>query len=53
MKFITDELVEIVNEVCDKYCKYPEQYYSQYKDPDEACDVLLKERCENCPLNRI
>lgn len=50
---IPQELEQIVNEVCDKYCKFPEQTLSQYKDPDEAGEHLINDFCENCPLNKL
>ena len=53
MKHITDELLEIAEEMCDNYCKDPEQYLAQHKDPDKAYDVLIEEKCENCPLFRL
>ena len=53
MPRITDEIIEICNEFCDNYCKYPELYRSVYKDTDEAEDKLLFERCEHCPIDRI
>lgn len=53
MPRITDEIIEICNEFCDNYCKYPEHYLAQYKDPDKAFDVLIEEICEKCPLYRL
>lgn len=42
------EILEIIaNEICDKYCKYPEQY------TEDRFDDLLEERCKNCPLMRL
>lgn len=50
---ITETLNKISEEMCNKYCKFPEQYYSQTDDVDAACEKMLKEKCENCPLNKI
>ena len=50
---ICDQLQDIMEDICTYYCKYPEQYLSQYKDPDMASDKMLNERCENCPLEKI
>lgn len=50
---VVETLTALCEEICDDYCKYPEMYEEAYKDPDEALDALLKEKCENCPLNRI
>lgn len=43
---IIDILDQIKTEICDKYCKWPEQY-----DIDD--DALIDEHCNNCPLNMI
>lgn len=42
-------LEEVVEEMCQKYCKYPEQW------DEEAEGVELSESdiCVNCPLNRL
>lgn len=37
---ITDLLDKIETEICDKYCKYPEQY-------DKDDDALIDEHCNN------
>lgn len=50
---IIDQLQKIADEMCDKYCKYPEQYESQYDDTDEAWDKMMCEVCDNCPLNKL
>lgn len=44
---------EVVEETCDKYCKWPEKYQEQYGDPDEAGEKMMDEICVNCPLNRL
>lgn len=45
----SDTVVSVIQsaaeEMCDRYCKFPEQY-----DDEEA---LIKERCEFCPLTRL
>lgn len=40
-------LVEVIDEMCDKYCKFPEQY----RGDDE--DELYEKHCDGCPLNRL
>lgn len=42
---VTGILHEVIQKMCDEYCKYPEQY----KGEDE--DKLYEEKCDNCPLN--
>ena len=44
---------KIKEEMCDIYCKMPEFYLSQYKDPDEAHEVMVNECCVKCPLERL
>ena len=38
-------LVEVIDEMCDKYCKFPEQYRGD--------DELYEKHCGGCPLNRL
>jgi len=44
---------KIKEEMCDHYCMMPEFYLSQYKDPDEAHEVMVNECCAKCPLERL
>lgn len=46
---VTTLIEHVVEEMCDKYCKYPEQW------DEEAEGVELSESdiCKNCPLNRL
>ena len=46
METLYNILNSVIEEMCDKYCKYPESY-------DEDDDKLYEERCDNCPLNRL
>lgn len=46
---ITQQFEEIVNEICSKYCKYPEQW-DEEKEGTELCKSDI---CKNCPLNRL
>lgn len=46
-------VARVAEEICDGYCKYPDEYRERYKDPDEAQERMAIERCENCPLNKI
>ena len=47
------DLYKVIEQVCDKYCKYPEQYESKYDDPDEAWEKMYEEKCDNCPLSKL
>lgn len=43
-KTIPQLLEDIASEICDHYCKYPEQYQGDKQDD------LFNEHCDNCPL---
>ena len=49
-KTLTDILDEVINDICNEYCKYPNIYDPEEHDGVELCD---SEICENCPVNRI
>lgn len=49
-KSITQQMNEIINEICDNYCKYPEACMSEREDPEDAEDLLYMTYCEKCPL---
>jgi hypothetical protein len=44
---------EVVNKMCDKYCKYADYYNEHYSDEDIATEKLCKEYCDGCPLNKL
>lgn len=46
-------LEEIKADICDNKCKFPEQYALEYEDSEEAFEQMLRDRCEECPLNRL
>lgn len=43
---VRDTLEQVKAEICDEYCKYPEEY------ADDPEDVLLAV-CDDCPLGRL
>lgn len=45
MENIVKQLLDITEDICSNYCKYPEQYGEQEK--------LWEEKCNSCPLNRL
>lgn len=47
-KTVGDILCEVVEQICDGYCKYPAEYNANGDD-----DRLYDEKCINCPLNRL
>lgn len=47
---ITEQLSKIADEVCEDYCRYHDEAYKKFKDPDEAMDYIGDTYCVNCPL---
>ena len=47
LKTIQSQLEEIASDMCENYCKYPEQWNEADGD---MCD---SDTCRNCPLTRI
>ena len=45
---IIDQVEKAKEEICDKYCKYPEQW-----DEEEKGETLEDAICRECPLNKI
>ncbi len=43
---LADLLNDMAADICDNYCKFPEQYQGR------EC-ALEEERCKSCPLNII
>ena len=43
------ELEHIAAQICDKYCKYPEQW----DEEKEGKELYESEICKNCPLSRL
>lgn len=46
-KTVTEIIVEVIEEMCDGYCKFPQAY-----TPDEW-EKVIEEVCAGCPLNRL
>jgi len=49
IKTIAQQLEEVVEEMCDKYCKWPEMW----DDSMEDCELSESSICQNCPLNKL
>ena len=49
LKSIPQILEDIVNEMCDKYCKYPQEW----DEEAEGIELSDSDICANCPLNRL
>lgn len=53
-KVIDDQrLEEIKEDMCDNYCRFPREYFLEREDPEEGFDLMMSERCANCPLNDL
>ena len=50
---VSEQLDYIKEQICDDYCKYPEDCRSFIKDPDEAWEYLMRTHCATCPLNEL
>ena len=46
---IVKQLNQIVEDVCQNYCKYPDNW-DEDKEGVELCESDI---CANCPLNRL
>lgn len=42
-------LEEIASEICDKYCKYPNEWDAE----QEGMELCESDICRNCPLSRL
>ena len=45
MSEIADIIEQVKENICDNYCKYPDQY--------ESNETMIEEQCEKCPLCRL
>ncbi len=45
---ISEQLEEIAAEICNKYCKYPDQW-----DEEKDGDLSESDICRDCPLSRL
>ena len=50
---LVEFLEDVVEKICDGYCKFPEKYLGQYEDPDEATYRMYKEKCDDCPFRLL
>ena len=48
-KTITEQIQEVVEDVCRNYCKWPELW----DDSMEDCELSESSICRNCPLNKL
>ena len=52
METISKQLEKIASEICDKFCKYPDQPIPEGKEPDWLI-TDPESPCNNCPLMKI
>lgn len=50
IKKITEILSDMADDICNNYCKYPNEYDPEEHDDVELCD---SEICANCPLVKL
>ena len=50
---VTNLLIEVADEICDKYCKYPAICEAEKKDPCDAEQLLYEKYCASCPLSKL
>lgn len=48
-KTIVQQMQDIVEEMCDKFCKWPEKWDEEM----EECELSESTICKNCPLNKL
>jgi hypothetical protein len=46
---IQEQLDKIAGEMCDKYCKFPDQASKESKDED----YLFRTYCDKCPMQKL
>lgn len=45
----SEELQKIASEICENYCKYPDQW----DEEAEGCELSESEICKKCPLIKL
>lgn len=48
-KTIAQQMQDIVEDMCDKFCKWPEIWDEEM----EGCELSESTICKNCPLNKL
>lgn len=44
---------ELIEKICDEYCKMPDKYLELFEDSDLANTAMLESVCADCPLNEL
>ena len=50
---VTQQIDEVKKDMCEQYCRWPIAYKRDYKDSEQAFERCLKDKCGDCPLNRL
>lgn len=53
LKGVEGRMHEILDEICNEYCKYPEIALGERKDVDDANKLLMDKYCATCPIGRL
>jgi len=53
LKDIVSQIEEIKEDICDNYCKFPQEYSLKYEDSEIGHDVMIDDVCSECPLCRL
>lgn len=48
-KTIVQQMQDIVDEMCDKFCKWPDLW----DEEAEGIELCESDICKNCPLNKL
>lgn len=48
-KTIPQILESVAEEICQNYCKWPDQWDEEVR----GCELSESDICKNCPLNRL
>ena len=57
-KTITAQFEEIKEQMCDKYCKYPDEVHQRYlldefENEEDKFEYLMEHYCKDCPLQKL
>lgn len=55
---IPEQMLKITEEMCDKYCKYPDEVHQKYlmdefENEDDKFEYLMEHYCNDCPLQKL
>lgn len=50
---VTEILEDTKMQICDNYCKFIDEFRELYRDPDEAMERMVADKCQFCPLYRL